>query len=98
VERPAAHAYIVVETSALVQRRLGMTAVERLHRGLLPVVGIHMVDLSTHQRAVERWVTERLRRLSLVDVTSFVVMRDRGLEQAFAYDDDFAREGFSLWE
>ena len=98
VERPTTHSYVVLETSALVQRRLGMAAVERLHRGLLPAVGITMVDRSTHERTVERWLTDRVRRLSLVDVTSFVVMRDRGLEHAFAYDDDFAREGFSLWD
>jgi predicted nucleic acid-binding protein len=91
VEWPTADSYVVAETSALVQRRLGMRAVERLHRGLLPVVRVIMVDTSIHQRAVERWLTERLRRLSPVDVTSFVVMRDLGLEYAFAYDDDFAR-------
>jgi len=45
---PATHAYVVAETSALVQRRLGMAAVERLHRGLLPVVGVTIVDRSTH--------------------------------------------------
>ena len=97
-ELPTTHTYVVVETSALVQRRLGMAAVEQLHRGLLPVVRITTVDASTHGRAVERWRTERLRKLSLVDVTSFVVMRDQGLADAFAYDDDFPREGFSLWE
>lgn len=93
-EAPTAHAYVVIETSALVQRRLGMKAVERLHRGLLPIVRVTMVDTSTHQRAVERWLAQRLRGLSLVDVTSFVVMRDQGLNHAFAFDDDFVREGF----
>ena len=97
-ELPTAHAYVVVETSALVQRRLGMVAVERLHRGLLPVVRVTMVDASTHLRAVERWLTQGLRRLSLVDVTSFVVMRDQGLDRVFAFDEDFAREGFTVWD
>ena len=97
-ESPTAHAYVVLETSALVQRQLGMKAVERLHRGLLPIVRVTMVDTSTHQRAVERWLAQRLRGLSLVDVTSFVVMRDRGLDHAFAFDDDFVREAFSLWD
>ena len=48
-ELPTTHNYVVVETSALVQRRLGMAAVERLHRGLLPVVRVTMVDTSTHE-------------------------------------------------
>jgi len=50
------------------------------------------------QRAIERWLTKRRRRLSLVEVTSFVVMRDQSLDRVFAHDDDFAREGFSRWE
>ena len=82
----------------ITEARCGGAAVEQLHRGLLPVVRITTVDDSTHGRAERRWLTERPRKLSLVDVTSFVVMRDQGLADAFAHDDDFAREGFSLWE
>ena len=36
------------------------------------------------------------RRLSFVDWVSFVLMREAGLEQAFAFDRDFAAEGFRL--
>jgi predicted nucleic acid-binding protein len=35
-------------------------------------------------------------RVSLVDHTSFIVMRSLGISRAFAFDDDFAREGFAL--
>jgi predicted nucleic acid-binding protein len=31
-----------------------------------------------------------------VDRTSFTFMRRRGIRRAFAFDDDFAREGFEL--
>ncbi len=34
------------------------------------------------------------RSLSLVDWTSFELMRDEGLNQAFAFDDVFNRQGF----
>jgi len=97
LEVPTTHSYVVVETSALAQRRLGMAAVDSLHQGLLPVVRTTMVDRSTHERAVERWRARRVRSLSLVDVTSFVVMQSLGLTTAFAFDEDFARAGFSLW-
>jgi predicted nucleic acid-binding protein len=94
-DRLITHNYAVLEASALVQRRLGSDAAERLHRRLLPVVELIVIDGSTHARAVERWLTERRRQLSLVDVTSFLVMRDAGLQRAFAYDDDFVGEGFT---
>ncbi|MGH3318628.1 MAG: type II toxin-antitoxin system VapC family toxin [Streptosporangiaceae bacterium] len=88
------HAYVVVELSALTQRRLGMDAVARLHRALLPVVRQWTVDAHTHGRAVERWLAQSRRGLSLVDMTSFVMMGDRRLFWAFAYDEDFDSAGF----
>jgi predicted nucleic acid-binding protein len=92
------HAYVVVEATALVQARLGKTAAVALHGDLLGVVDTLAVDAVTHGRAVERWSALGDRRLSLVDVTSFVVMEDLGVEAAFAFDDDFVRAGFRLVE
>jgi predicted nucleic acid-binding protein len=37
------------------------------------------------------------RQVSLVDWTSFVLMRRRGTSEAFAFDDDFTRQGFTLF-
>ena len=34
--------------------------------------------------------------ISFVDWTSFVVMREHGIDQALAFDEDFARQGFHL--
>ena len=36
----------------------------------------------------------RRRKLSLVDCTSFELMRRHGLSEALALDDDFARQGY----
>ncbi len=36
------------------------------------------------------------RRINIVDAASFTVMRELGLETAFAFDSDFAREGFKV--
>ena len=35
-------------------------------------------------------------RVSLVDHASFALMRSLGIGRAFAFDDDFAHEGFEL--
>lgn len=90
------HAYVVIETSALVQRRLGMGAVGQLHDGLLAAVETAPVDLTTHKVAVSRWRSDGRRNLSLVDATSFIFMRDSGIDWAFAFDDDFIDAGFKL--
>jgi predicted nucleic acid-binding protein len=87
---------VVVECSSLVQRRMGMAAAERLHGELLPVVDVRVVTRAQHDRAVARWRGEGRRGLSLVDVTSFVVMDDAGIDRVFAFDNDFPRAGYTV--
>lgn len=90
------HNYVVVEMAALVQRRLGSRATRTLLDDILPVVDVLFVDEDTHQAAASSYRSSLRRRTSLVDHVSFEVMRRTGLREAFAFDDDFARQGFSL--
>jgi len=88
------HEYVVVETISLVQRRLGMGALRRFVDDLLPLVEIEWVDPALHAEAREAMLAGGQRGVSLVDWTSFLVMRRRGIETAFAFDDDFVAQGF----
>jgi len=88
------HEYVVVETISLVQRRLGMAALRRFVDDLLPIVDVAWVDPETHAEAREALLAAGSRSVSLVDRVSFLLMRRRGIGTAFAFDDDFAREGF----
>lgn len=90
------HSYVVVEATALVQRRLGMEAVRALADDALPAIELIFVDESLHRAASAALLASGERGISLVDWTSFELMRRRGLTDAFAFDDDFAREGFRL--
>lgn len=85
---------VFVETIALVSRRLGWMAVERLLEGILPVVRVVMVDETTHATALRAYRAAGSDAVSLVDRTSFAVMRADGIDRAFAYDQDFDLEGF----
>lgn len=85
-----------MECFALVQRRLGMAAARALEEDLLPVVGVHWIDAADHAAAVESFLTAARRGLSLVDCTSFRVMRRLRMARAFAFDDDFADQGFQV--
>jgi predicted nucleic acid-binding protein len=90
------HSYVLVETFALVQRRLGLEAVRALDRDLVPVLEVIWIDKGLHQEAVEALLSLERPSVSLVDQVSFALMRQRGLRSAFAFDDDFRQEGFKL--
>lgn len=87
------HNYVLVETIALVDRRLGRASLARLLDGLLPVIEVVWVDRSRHDAALAAHRASS-GRSSLVDQVSFALMRDLALEHAFAFDDDFSAEGF----
>jgi predicted nucleic acid-binding protein len=54
------------------------------------------IDEVTHHLAVSALLGSGLRDISLVDWTSFVVMREQRLDRAFAFDSGFARQGFEV--
>ncbi|HEY7692339.1 MAG TPA: PIN domain-containing protein [Gaiellaceae bacterium] len=90
------HTYVVVETASLVQRRLGSGSTRALFDDLLPAVQTLGVDDAVHHAAVAALIASGSRSVSLVDWTSFEVMRRLGIEEAFAFDEDFARQGFAV--
>ncbi len=90
------HSAVIHECSALVQRRLGMAVLRDLHGRLLPLLDVEWVDPSITDRAVSALLAADRRDISLVDWTSFEVMRRRAIDTAFAFDDDFAAQGFDL--
>lgn len=90
------HAFVVVETCALVGRRLPWPASEQLIDGILPVIDVAPVDPDLYAAAMAGYRRSGSARVSLVDHASFALMRSLGMQRAFAYDDDFASEGFQL--
>lgn len=88
--------YVLVETFALVQRRLGLEAVHGFADAFVPLLQPVWVDEELHAAAVASLFTAARRRLSLVDCTSFELMRRLGLTDVLALDTGFARQGFNL--
>ncbi len=89
------HNYVLVESTALLQRRLGLESallfIQESER-----FRIHWVGAREHREAVELLRERGRRGLSLVDCVSFVVMRQEGVARVLAFDTDFEREGFQL--
>ncbi len=95
-EQLVTHNYILVETAALVHRRLVPTATRLLVEDLLPLIRTRWIDAELHGAATSAYLSAVRRRTSLVDWVSFEVMRREGIRRAFAYDRDFVTEGFEL--
>ena len=86
--------YALVDSFALAQHRLGMTAVSTLQEDVLPLLTVEWVDETLHGAGVTALLTANRRRLSLVDCISFETMRRLGIKTAFTLDSHFAEQGF----
>jgi len=88
--------YVVVETLALLQARVGLRAGCQFEQVLRPLLRVTWIEETLHDRAFHRLELRGSRKLSLVDCSGFVLMEELGIEAAFGYDDDFISEGFRL--
>jgi predicted nucleic acid-binding protein len=88
--------YVVHETWALVQHRLGWDAVEDFLDVMLPLCRVEFVDAALHAAAARQCREARRRKLSLTDCVSLEVMRRLGLSEAIARDDHYAEKGVVL--
>jgi len=86
--------YVMVETYALLQRRLGLEAVRAFRDEFAPLLEVLWVGRETHEKALDELLSRTGAAPSLVDVTSFVLMRAAGIDRAFVFDRDFEIEGF----
>jgi predicted nucleic acid-binding protein len=87
--------YVLVETFALVQNRLGLKAIRTLQEDILPMITVEWVDETIHQAGVAGVLTAMRKKLSLVDCISFDIMRKLGIKKVFVYDPHFKEQGFS---
>lgn len=90
------HNYVLVEISALLQRRLGQEALWTFEEDIVPVLNVLWIDERTHRSAVSALLAASRRSLSLVDCASFEVMRAAGIKTAFVFDSDFKARGFDV--
>jgi predicted nucleic acid-binding protein len=87
--------YIVVETCAVLQRHCGSAAVRVFLLELLPAVAVVWIDERMHHAGTAAFLAAARRKLSLVDCTSFELMRGRGVTRVFTFDRHFREQGFA---
>jgi uncharacterized protein len=87
--------YVLLETAALLQNRIGVTAVRALHEDVTPLLQVDWVSEEQHRAGVEAVLAAARKKLSLVDCVSFQTMRTHGTRTAFCFDAHFREQGFT---
>lgn len=88
--------YVILETTALLQHRFGVEAVRLFESDILPIIEIVWVEETVHKQGMSALLAANRRDLSLVDCTSFEIMRQIGLDTVFTFDPHFREQGFSV--
>jgi uncharacterized protein len=90
--------YIVLETMTLLKARLGMDAVRTFHDAILPLLRLEWIDEGVHARSVSAFLAADRKGPSLVDFSSFEIMRRLGIRSAFTFDRHYRQHGFDTQE
>jgi len=88
--------YVVMETTALLQHRIGINPVRDFDERIVPLIAVHWVSADLHRKGIRRLLRENKRTLSLTDCVSFEFMESEGLRDVFSLDRRFAEAGFRL--
>lgn len=86
--------FVLVETLALLQHRIGLDAVRAFQEDVYPLLRIEWVSETDFEAGAAGVLSAQRRELSLVDCVSFVLMRRLGIRRVFAFDQHFAEQGF----
>ena len=87
---------VLVETTALLQSRLGLDAVFELNDKFFPLLDVIWIDNYWYGKAVNRHLKEGRRSLGMVDCLSFEIMEAREIAMVFTFDTHFKIAGFSF--
>jgi predicted nucleic acid-binding protein len=87
--------YVLVETCALVQNRLGTHAVKLFQEDVVPVLSIQWIDKTMHYAAISVMLSIGRKKLSLVDCVSFAAMRLLEIPTVFTFDKHFKEQEFN---
>jgi predicted nucleic acid-binding protein len=86
--------YVLVESSALLQHRLGMAAVRVFFDDVVRLLQVDWITEQRHRAGAEAVLAASRKSLSLVDCVSFQTMRENGVQAALCFDHHFREQGF----
>lgn len=87
--------YVLLESTALIQHRLGIQAARQFEEELAPVISVHWIDADLHAIALKTMLAIGKRDLSLVDCANIELMRRLGHRTIFAFDRHYPEQGLT---
>jgi predicted nucleic acid-binding protein len=88
--------FVLVETIALLQRRIGLAPVHDFNAKILPLLDVIWVNDKWYTCAMQRLFAQNNRNVSLVDCLSFEIMDSLEIKYAFAFDRHFEENDFTI--
>lgn len=88
--------YVLLETMVILKNRIGIEAIKILKNDILPVIKTYWIDEDIHNFCVNTQIAADRKKFSLVDYTSFEIMRRLNISQAFTFDSHFKDMGFEI--
>ena len=89
---------VVIETLGWVRHKIGKAKAVTVGEAIFQdnQIAIKRVSLLDEQKAWDLFCKVAGRGVSMIDCTSFVVMKRLKVKQAFTFDEDFAKAGFEV--
>ena len=88
--------YILAESYTVISQKVDKETSVYFKENFDPRIKIVRVSEELEEIAWQIFKKIISKNVSYIDCTSFAVMRSLGVTQAFAYDEDFRKEGFKL--
>ena len=75
--------YVLTESIALIQHRIGIEAISVLHNNIIPFMKVEWLDESMHNIVMGHVIAGNRRHVSMVDHSCFETMRRHNVRTAF---------------
>jgi len=90
--------YVLLETIFLLQREIGLPAVNDFRKLMLPLVIVIWVDEKINNDCLNNLIAAEKRKISLTDYSSFYILDSLKIGRVFTFDKHFKEKGYQILE
>ena len=90
--------YVLLETIFLLQREIGLPAVNDFRKLMLPLVIVIWVDEKINNDCLNNLIAAEKRKISLTDYSSFYILDSFKIGRVFTFDKHFKEKGYQILE